>query len=116
MTWLVIAVGGAVAASCVVAFFAWGNRWMAKRHAQFTAKDVEDALAEVLDPNAPTHDGFDLFLSWPINDPELEAVRLECQKICRECPPAPGKDFNEEGEQRIAALLADLQRRREDGR
>ena len=56
------------------------------------------ALAELLDPQAPTHDTWDLFLAWPIDDPHLEAIRQECLKISRECPPVPGKDINEEGE------------------
>jgi hypothetical protein len=32
-------------------------------------------------------------------------------KICRECPPVTGKDINQEGETRVAALLADLRSR-----
>jgi hypothetical protein len=94
----------------IAAFFAWANRQTAKTHARFTADDVEIALAELLNPHAPTHDTWDLFLAWPIDDPHLEAVRQECLKIGRECPPVPGKDINEEGERRVAALLADLRR------
>jgi hypothetical protein len=92
-------------------FFAWANRQTAKAHARFTAKDVEIALRELLEAEAPTHDTWDLFLAWPINDPYLESIRQESWRICRECPPAPGKDINEEGEKRVAALLADLRRR-----
>ena len=99
------------AAAGIVAFFAWANRQTAKAHARFTANDVEFALAELLDPEAPTHDTWDLFLAWPIDDPHLESIRQECLKICRECPPVPGKDINEEGETRVAALLADPRRR-----
>ena len=50
-------------------------------------------------------------LAWPINDPHLESIRLECLRICQVCPPVPGKDINEEGEKRVAALLAELQHR-----
>jgi hypothetical protein len=99
------------AAAGIVAFFTWANRQTAKAHARFTYKDVEIALAELLDPQAHDHDTWDLFLAWPIDDPHLEAIRQECLKICRECPPVPGKDINEEGETRVAALLADLRRR-----
>ena len=95
----------------IVVFFAWANRQTAKAHARFTAKDVETALTELLDPQAHDHDTWDLFLAWPINDPYLESIRLECLRICQECPPAPGKDINEEGEKRVAALLAELRRR-----
>jgi hypothetical protein len=103
------------AAAGIVAFFAWANRQTAKAHARFTARDVEIALAELLDPEAQTHDTWDLFLAWPIDDSYLESIRQECLKICRECPPIPGKDINEEGEARVAALLADLRRRSNPG-
>jgi len=99
------------AAAGLVAFFAWADRQTAKAHARFTARDVEIALRELLDPEAPTHDTWDLFLAWPINDPYLESIRQESLRICRECPPAPGKDINEESEKRVAALLTDLRRR-----
>jgi hypothetical protein len=94
-----------------VVFFIWANRQTAKAHARFTPKEVEAALAELLDPQAHDHDTWDLFLAWPINDPYLESIRLVCLRVCQECPPAPGRDINEEGEKRVAALLADLQRR-----
>lgn len=100
-----------VAAAGIVVFFVWANRQTAKAHARFTSKDVEAALSELLDPQARDHDTWDLFLAWPINDTYLESIRLECLKICQECPPVPGKDINEEGEKRVAALLAELRRR-----
>jgi hypothetical protein len=99
------------AAAGLVAFFTWANRQTAKAHARFTPDDVETALAELLDSQAHDHDTWDLFLAWPINDPYLESLRLECLRICQECPPVPGKDINEEGEKRVAALLAELRRR-----
>ncbi len=45
------------------------------------------------------------------DDAYLESIRQECLKIYQECPPVPGKDINEEGENCVAALLADLRRR-----
>jgi hypothetical protein len=99
------------AAVGIIVFFAWANRQTAKAHAPFTPKDVEIALTELLDPQAHDHDTRDLFLAWPIDDPYLESIRLECLRICQECPPVPGKDINEEGEKRVATLLADLRRR-----
>jgi hypothetical protein len=99
------------AAAGIVLFFVWANRQTAKAHARFTAKDVEMALAELLDPEAPTHDTWDLFLAWPIDEPFLESIRQECLRICQECPPVPGKDINEVGEKRVGTLLANLRRR-----
>ena len=96
------------AAAGIVVFFAWSKRQTAQAHARFTAKDVDDALSELLAPDARDHDTFDLFLAWPIDDPYLESIRQESLRICRECPPVPGKDMNEEGERRIAALLSEL--------
>jgi len=60
-----------------------------------TPKDVEAALAELLDPRAHDHDTWDLFLGWPIDDLYLESIRLECLRVCQECPPALGRDINE---------------------
>jgi hypothetical protein len=99
------------AVASLATFVAWFGRGTAKAHASFAPEDVEAALSELLDPQAVSHDGWDLFLGFPINDPYLESIRQECIAICRECPPAPGKDINEEGEARVAALLADLRRR-----
>jgi hypothetical protein len=103
------------AAAGLVAFFAWANRQTARAHARFTAKDVETALAELLDRQARDHDTWDLFLAWSINDPYLESIRQECLRICQECPPVPGKDINEEGEKRVTALLVALRRRTNPG-
>jgi hypothetical protein len=102
--------GVIAAAAGIVLFFAWANRQTAKAHARFTPADVETALTELLDPQAHDHDTWDLFLAWPINDRYLESIRLECLRICQECPPVPGKDINEEGEKHVAALLAELRR------
>jgi hypothetical protein len=99
------------AAAAIVAFFVRGNRQTAKAHARFTPRDVEIALAEVLDPQARNHDAWDSFLAWPLNDPYLESIRQECQRIFQECPGGPGKDISDDGEMRVAALLAELRRR-----
>lgn len=103
--------GVIAAAAGIVLVFAWANRHTAKAHARFTPEDVETALTELLDPQAHDHDTWDLFLAWPINDPYLESIRLECLRICQECSPVPGKDINQEGEKRVAALLTELRRR-----
>jgi hypothetical protein len=88
-----------------------GEPSTAKAHARFSPRGVEIALTELLDPQVYDHDTWDLFLTWPINDSYLESNRFECLRICQECPPVPGKGINEEGEKRVAALLAELRRR-----
>ena len=55
----------------VVGLVTWRIRALSRTHARFQSKDVEEALAEVLSPDALTHDTFDLFLAWPIDDPGL---------------------------------------------
>ena len=47
---------------------------------RFTAKDVDEALSELLTPDAGDHDTWDLFLAWPIDDLYLEPIRQECLK------------------------------------
>jgi hypothetical protein len=98
--------------AAIVAFFAWGNRQMQKTHARFQAKDVEDALAELVSPDAHYHDEWDLFLAWRIDDPYLESIRQQCLEIIRESPPTdPREDISEEGKNRIDALLRELRSR-----
>lgn len=103
------------AAAGLVGFFAWANRQTAKAHARFTVKDVEAALAELLDPQARTHDNWDLFLAWPIDDAYLESIRRECLQVWQECSHVPGRDISEEGANRVAAVLAELRRRTNRG-
>jgi hypothetical protein len=107
LVWIAAAIIGAI-----VAFFTVSNRKTAKAHARFQAKDVEEALAELVSPESEYHDAWDLFLSWPIDDPSLESIRQECLTIIRECdPPPPGKDLSDEGVERVAALLRELRSR-----
>lgn len=101
-----------VVVAVVIAFFTWGNLQTKKAHARFQAKDVEEALAELVSPDSEYHDAWDLFLAWPIDDPYLESIRLECFTIIRETDPAPpGKDLSDEGVARVAALLRELRSR-----
>jgi hypothetical protein len=75
------AVGFLVVIGGLVLFFTWANRMTAKSHARFTPKDVEAALVEFVSPESRYHDDWDLFLSWPIDDPRLESIRQECVRI-----------------------------------
>ena len=63
----------------MVGFFFWTNHRTAKAHARFQAKDVEDALLELVSPDAQDHDTWDLFLAWRIDDPYLESIRQRCR-------------------------------------
>lgn len=104
--WIAIVVAGAVAV-----FFGWANRKTKKAHARFTAADVELALDEVISPDAETHDEWDLFLSWPIDDPYLESIRQRCLAICRDYPKVPGRDLSEQAEAQVLQILEELRSR-----
>jgi len=101
--------GLAIGLLAVGVYFFRSNRKAAERHARFQSKDVEEALAEVLSPDARSHDAFDLFLAWPIDDPHLESIRQQCHRIIAETDPSPpGQDLSDAGLRRIAALLDEL--------
>jgi hypothetical protein len=76
-----------------------------------TKQDVVNALRNVLDlDGSDTHDTFDLFISWPIQDPSLEAIRTECLTVCLADRPLPrGKDLGDVSEQWIRRKLNELQ-------
>jgi hypothetical protein len=78
---------------------------------RLTKQDVENALRNVLDiDGSGTHDTFDLFLSWPIEDPTLEVIRTECLAVClADRRPPRGRDLGEESEQWIRRKLNELQ-------
>jgi hypothetical protein len=59
-------------AAGIVVFFVSGSRQTARARARCTPREVEIALAELLDSQAHDHDTWDLFLGSPINDPHLE--------------------------------------------
>jgi hypothetical protein len=99
----------AIISTGIVAFFTWANRSTAKAHARFQVADVREALQEVVAPDAQFHDTWDLFLAWPIDDPYLESVRQRCLTIVKECSAGhTGADMNEEGENRVRAILHEL--------
>lgn len=82
---------------------------------RLTKQDVEDALRNILDlDGSDTHDTFDLFLSLPIEDPTLEAIRMECLAVCLADRPPRGSDIGEESMQWIRRKLNELQSKYQD--
>lgn len=93
-------------------FFARAHRATRRRHAAYGRTDVEVALQCVLD-DSQYHDAFDLFLTWPIDDPYLESIRKQCREVVRTSPPPmAGEDISEAGKGRIRAILRDLREHR----
>jgi hypothetical protein len=80
------------------------------KYKRLTKQDVENALRNVLDlDGSGTHDTFDLFFSWPIEDPILEVIRTECLAVClADRRPPRGRDLGEESEQLISRKLNEL--------
>lgn len=96
----------------VILLVAWSNSQARKDHANFRPVDVEMALQEVLSNESCCHDGFDLFLSWPIDDPYLESLRQRTLTILNDSPPPPaGYDISPEGLKQIELLLMELRSR-----
>lgn len=111
MNWGLISI---VAVAVIVLFFTWASRRTSKAHVRFHPNDVEEALAELVSPDARDHDTWDLFLAWPIDDPYLESIRQRSLTIVRDCPPRHAhEDISEEGAAQIAALLQELRSRNE---
>ena len=93
--------------AAVAAFFTWANSRTKKEHAAFHAEDVIAAIESVLS-TTETHDAFDMFLSWPIDDRRLEAIRQRCIAICRDDPGERGKDISTAGEAKLRLILKEL--------
>ncbi len=92
----------------VAIFFALSNRAACRRHAGLGPVDVEAALRCVLD-DSERHDAFDLFLTWPIDDPYLESIRKRCHEVVRTSATARrGEDISQDGKDRIRAILREL--------
>jgi hypothetical protein len=105
---------GAVLLSCLIGaaiLFTRGNQSTRQRHAKFGQAEVESALESVLD-DAQSHDAFDLFLAWPIDDPYLESIRKQCHEVVRMTPPAKrDEDIGQKAKDQIRGLLRDLRER-----
>ena len=83
----------------IVAFFAWANARTRRAHAGFKLRDVEIALEEFVSPAAADHGTWDLFRSWPIDDPYLESVRQRCRDL---------SEGQTGAEEKVRAMLAEL--------
>jgi hypothetical protein len=94
----------------VFAFFIWANSRTRKQHAHFAHSDVEDALEELLSNDS--HDNWDLFLAWPIDDPYLESLRQRCLRVVEECPrEKPNEDISQAGTEQVRAMLKELRQK-----
>jgi hypothetical protein len=60
---------------------------------------VEIALEEFVSSDSVYHDAWDLFCSWPIDDPYLESIRQRCRGLTEGQTGA---------EEQVHAMLAEL--------
>ncbi|HTJ78843.1 MAG TPA: hypothetical protein VL357_07575 [Rariglobus sp.] len=91
-------------------FFVWANHRTKKQHATFSKDDVVSAIQNVI--SGSDHDEWDLFLSWPIQDPYLESIRQRCIDISKEYSGVEkGKDIASQGEAKLNLILNELENR-----
>ncbi|HXB57664.1 MAG TPA: hypothetical protein VN461_23085 [Vicinamibacteria bacterium] len=75
---------------------------------KLTASQVADTLEGFVDGTAGPYD-WDDFLSLPLQDPRLEAIRLRCLSLDEEFPPRlPGEFCSEEGAEVIREYVREL--------
>ena len=92
--------------------FVLANLLTKRRHFAFTKDDVVGAIENVLSNIDETHDQWDMFLSWPIRDHELESIRQKCLTIDKDYSyKEKGKDIASAGEQKLRSILEELKRR-----
>jgi Tfp pilus assembly protein PilE len=96
----IIAVIGVLFAASA-GFFAWANSRTRRAYARSTLSDVEAALEEFVSPDSRDHDTWDLFLSWPIDEPYLESIRQRCQAFA-------GHDADPAAKDQVRAILGEL--------
>jgi len=98
-----------LAFSALIVFFILANRLTQSIHAKFEKKDVVSALKNLISEDYSSRDEFDLFISWPINDPYLESVRQRAIAICKQFPSTATQDISQDGAEQIRKLVNELQ-------
>lgn len=82
--------------------------WLARRTAHPTRADVADTLEALLNGTGRRHD-WDVFVSRPLADPHLEAIRTRCAHLPLQFPPQrPGQYCSDAGMQTIRSLISEL--------
>ena len=95
----IVAIIGVILAA-VAGLFAWANRQTRRAYARSTRSDVEAALEEFVSPQSVYYDAWELFLTWPIEDPYLESIRQRCQSVA---------DWHDQAaKDHVRAILAEL--------
>jgi hypothetical protein len=84
--------------------------WLGRRTSRVTRSDVADTLEAFLTATGRPRD-WDRFLSTPLGDPTLEAIRLRCGHLAEEFPPkAVGEYCSAAGKQVIREAIVRLRK------
>ena len=93
----------------LVVFFSWAGRETKAQHAKFDKSNVLSALSNLISDESTDHDEFDLFISWPINDPYLESIRQRVIEIANKYPKQVNRDISIEAAKEIEGLIYEIQ-------
>ena len=102
-----------LAAAIILLFYLSGRR-ARENNASMSIVDAIEALEEAID-NSARHDRWDDFLSRPIKDPFLEAIRLRALQIAEDAVQEPGRDISLAATEQLRLLLAELSPYSEQG-
>jgi hypothetical protein len=81
------------------------------RHQHMSVSEVADLLERFANDQASGYD-WDDFLSVQLDDPNLDAVRLEAGRLAQAYPPPNGRGYcSDEGKDILRALAAGLRAR-----
>jgi hypothetical protein len=94
-------------ATAIILLFYFSGRRARENSASMSITDAIEALEEATD-NSARHDRWDDFLSWPIKDPFLEAIRLRALQIAEDAVQEPGRDISLAATEQLRSLLAEL--------
>lgn len=73
-----------------------------------TIDEVISEITKFLNDKGGAHD-WDDFISIPINDKELDAIRIECSDLRENYPPGEKRQFcSDEGLERLKVILRNL--------
>ncbi len=91
-------VGGVAIGLVLLLWFLRLLTFLTRRHSKATPKNVADWMENFLDGKGGLWE-WDDFRSIPINDPELDRIRIRCRDLPKEFPPGENEVYcSAEGE------------------
>ncbi len=88
--------------------------FLTRRHNKVSPRQVADWIENFLEGKGGSWD-WDDFISLPINDPELDKIRLRCCDLSEEFPPGENEDYcSEEGVRVMREYIRQLRQQSAD--